>query len=448
MAPGDGLSRRQALIGAAAASLLGRDALALPARERLRGLEGPPADFTLSGATLQLHDGTVLSPAGLRVEGGRIVELGQGVRGGEDLGGAWLCPGLVDAGNSIGLVEILQEGGTRDDEPGASVNPDLRVVDAFNPLSELQAVARSGGVLHALVLPASNRLVSGQAALMRMWGLTVAEATVQAPVGLCVGLGSAGLGGEGAPKNRMEIAARLRELLEAAEEPGDKEKEAAPRSRRRARDEAKADRPGAPGPSKEDDKTPAQRVWDDVRAGRLRLLVTAQRADDILTALRLRDQFGLSMVLQGAAEAWVVADELAKAGVGVLLGPVDTQPDSFEQRLARPDNALALHRAGVPFALRTTSAHNARLLSTTAGVAVAHGLPRAAAIPAITAAAGQILGIEGVGRLEVGGPATFFQCQGDPLQPRFAIPRAWADGQPLRMDNRQTRLYERYRALR
>ncbi|MCK6505468.1 hypothetical protein L6R53_19080 [Myxococcota bacterium] len=441
MAAGDprGWTRRGALQALAAASLapgLARAAgPALPSAEALAGWQGPTASWTARNATVQLHDGTVLRGAGLRVEDGVVVEIATRLQAGEDLDGAWLCPGLVDAGSPLGLYEVDQEAASRDDSEGsAAVTPDARVVDAWNPRSELVPVARTGGVSHALVLPAGDRLVAGQAALLRLVGRTVDEATVRAPVGLCVNLGRGGTGGEGAPRGRMGVAMRLRELLEAAEPPPE---EGAGRRRR-----------GGPPPPAEEEQTAVTRVWRAVRARELRLLVQADRADDLLTAVRIAREFQVGLVLVGAAEAWLVALELAAAGVPVLLGPVDVQPDSFDRVHARYDNAAALHAAGVPFALRTGAAHNSRLLPTLAGLAVAHGLPREAAIHAITAAVGQILDLPAVGRLEVGAPANLVQVAGDPLQPRYPVQRMWIDGRPVSLETRQTRLYERFRELR
>lgn len=439
-----GWTRRGALSALAAAALAPRWARAgLPERDALAGFTSPVGSWTLSNATLQLHDGMVLSGAGLRIEDGLIVELGAAVRGGEDLGGAWLCPGLVDAGCPLGLVEVSLEGGSRDDdEASAAITPDARVVDAYNPRSELLPVARAGGVSHAVVLPAAGRLVSGQAAVMRLAGLTVAEATVRAPAGLCLSVGKAGTGGEGGPKGRMGVAMGLRELLDAAEAPPEDEEGKGRRRGRAARAAEEEDQ------EEEDEKTPGERAWKAVRAGELRLLVYAERADDLLTAVRLCADHGLRPVLVGAAEGWMVAAELAAAGVSVLLGPVDVQPDSFDRMHARYDNAAALHAAGVPFALRTDSAHNSRLLPTLAGLAVAHGLPRPAAMHAMTAAAGEILGVPGLGRLEVGLPATLIQVAGDPLQPRYPVQRMWMDGRLVSLETRQTRLYEAFRELR
>lgn len=438
MAAGEarGWTRRGALRALALAGLgpaLARAAgPALPSTEALAGWQGPAATWTARNATIQLHDGTVLRGAGLRVEGGVVVEIATSLQAGEDLGGAWLCPGLVDAGSPLGLYEVDQEAASRDDSEGsAAVTPDARVVDAWNPRSELVPVARAGGISHALILPAGDRLVAGQAALMRLVGRTVEEATVQAPVGLCLNLGRGGTGGEGAPRGRMGVALRLRELLDAA---GPPEEQEAARKRRAAE-------PAPPLP-------PADRVWKAVRARQLRLLVQADRADDLLTAVRLAREVQVGLVLVGAAEAWLVAPELAAADVPILLGPVDVQPDSFDRVHARYDNAAALHAAGVRFALRTGAAHNSRVLPTTAGLAVAHGLPREAAVHAMTAAAGEILGVPAVGRLEVGAPAHLIQVAGDPLQPRYPVQRMWIDGRPVSLETRQTRLYERFRELR
>lgn len=437
--PGPDLwTRRRALGLLAAAGLAPR--LARASEEQpadLAGWGGDPGSFTLSNATLLLHDGSVLPGAGLRVEDGLVVELGTGVRGGEDLGGAWLCPGMVDAGTHLGLVEIGLEGETHDDSEPAAVSPDARVWDAYNPLSDLLPVTRAYGVTHSVVTPGWGRLVSGQAAVFRHVGRTVDEALVQAPVGLCVGLGRA-TGGEGGPKSRMGVAMQLRAILSVVEPP-EEEPEEPPRKRRKAREE---------DPGEDEKKPPADRVWEQLRARKLKVLFKAERADDLLTAVRLAEELELDAVIVGGAEAWVVVDELARSGVPLLLGPVTVQPSSFEHLHARYDNAARLHAAGVRFALRTASSHNSRLLPVEAGLAVAHGLPHAAAMHAVTAAAGEILGVPGLGRLEVGLPATLVQVAGDPLQPRYPVQRVWIDGRPTSMQHRQQRLYEAFKVLR
>ena len=442
--PGPDPSRRRLLAwgGAAAATL------ALPRAARgddpVAALESRAPDglhdtFTLHNATVVRADGVRLSGAGIRVEGGVVVEVGSGVTGGLDLGGRWIVPGFTDAGCTVGMVEIGAESATNDSSEGSdAVVPDARAIDAYNPLSDVIGVTRAYGITTALIHPQPNRLVAGQAALVHTRGRTRADASVQSPAALVVGLGGAGRGGKG-PSSRMGVQAQLRALFAAVELPAPAPE---PKGWRRQK---KRDDPG--GEDDDAELSPADRVWRQALQGKLPVLFKAERADDILVAVDLAEEWGLRAALLGAAEAWIVAAELAAAEMPALIGPLTVQPGSFEHPHARYDNAAMLHRHGVRFGFRTGSAHFSRGLSTSAGVAVAHGLPWEAAVQALTRAPGEILGIPDVGRIEPGSPATFFVSDGDPLQPRHAVRRVWIQGEEQRMDHRQRRLFERFREL-
>jgi imidazolonepropionase-like amidohydrolase len=135
--------------------------------------------------------------------------------------------------------------------------------------------------------------------------------------------------------------------------------------------------------------------------------------------------------------------------LGVLLGPLMVQPDSFETLHARYDNARRLDEAGVKLAFRSGANHFSRGLRVDAGVTVAHGLRWETAITALTSGAGGLLGLgEGYGQLAVGAPATFFEATGDPLQARQSVRRVWIDGALTSRQTRQSKLAERYRVLR
>lgn len=435
--PGPEFDRRSVLAmgsGGLGALALGRRAWAAgPALEGWLG--AGPATVTLSNATLLLHTGERIEGGGVRVEEGVITELGRGVRGGEDLGGAWVVPGFTDAGCTVGLYEIGAESDTRDDQESSdAVTPDARVVDAYNPLSEVVPVTRSAGFTHVLVHPTSAGLVSGQAAIFRTAGRTVAEATSEAGLALCIQLGNAGKGG-GGPDSRMGIASRLRALLDDAEPPAPPPTPG--RWARRGQDEPE-----------EEDLERVPQIWRDTRTGALPVLFHADRADDLLQAVALTEEFGLDAVLVGASEGWIVAKELAEAGVPVLLGSPVAQPDSFERPHARYDNAALLDAAGVRLAFRSGSNHFARGLRTDVGVLVAHGLPWERAIYGLSSAVGDIFGLDGYGELAVGRPADFFLSAGDPLQPRFPVQRMWIDGRESSLISRQTRLRDRFETLR
>jgi imidazolonepropionase-like amidohydrolase len=435
--PGPEVDRRRmlALGGAGLGALaLGRPSWAAgPALEGWRG-KGP-ATLTLSNATVLLHTGERIEAGGIRVEDGVITELGQGVKGGEDLGGAWIVPGFTDAGCTVGLYEIGAEGDTRDDQEASdTVTPDAQVTDAYNPLSEVVPVTRGAGFSHVLVHPTPAGLVSGQAAIFRTVGRTVAEATAQAGLGLCIQLGNAGKGG-GGPGSRMGIASRLRASFDEAEPPEAPEDRARKGRRKQAAPE-------------DQDLDRVQKIWRDTRTGVLPVLFHADRADDLLQAVALAGEFGLDAVLVGAAEGWIVADELADAGIPVLLGSPVAQPDSFERPHARYDNAALLDAAGVRLAFRSGSNHFARGLRTDVGVLVAHGLPWERAIRGLSSAVGDIFGLEGYGELAVGRTADFFLSAGDPLQPRYPVQRMWIDGRETSLISRQTRLRDRFETLR
>jgi imidazolonepropionase-like amidohydrolase len=413
-------------------------------------LDDAPRSFTLSNATVVLHTGERVTNGGVRVQDGRIIEVGAGLSGGVDLGGAWLVPGFTDAGCTVGLYEIGLEDASHDDnEASDAVTPDARVVDAYNPLSEVVPVTRAGGITTVLVHPAPSRLVTGQAALFHTIGRTVAEATVQAPLGLCVNLGHAGTGsGSGAPRTRMGVAMKLRELLEKVDLPNEDEAEDAKgwwaRRKEKGGDSPDAD---ADTDAADDDLTPIERLWLRARRGELPVLFHADRADDLLAAVALCESYGLRGVLVSAAEGWLVAPELAAAGLPVLCGPTSVQPDSFEHPHARYNNAAVLAEHGVQLAFRTGSNHFSRGLRTSVGLACAHGLPWEAGIRGLTSAVGDIFGIGGLGRLEAGAPATFQLFDGDPLQPRFAVRRVWVGGREASLDTRQSRLLQQFEDL-
>ena len=426
------LSRRK-LLGLLAAGVaapqVGRAGLDgwLPASSPLQGT------FTLSGATVLSHTGQRLT-GGVRVEDGIIVEVGAGVSGGEDLGGAWLVPGFVDAGCTVGLAEIPMEESTRDDnESSDAVTPDARVVDAYNALSAVVPVTRAAGILAALVHPSTSGLISGQAALMQLAGLTAGEAVLAAPAALCINLGRAGT--TNGLKTRMGVAMRLREIFDEIDAPAAPSDKPQRLWRRRADEED------------DDDLSAVDRIYAQVRAGEVLALIKAERVDDILAALELMKTYALRGALLGCAEGHLVAQQIADAGVPVLLGPITTQPSSFEHPHAVYENPAILHAAGVKLALRSGSNHFARGLPTSAGVAVAHGLPFAAAITALTASAGEILGVEGLSRMEEGAPASFFISDGDPLQPRSAVRQVWIGGRQASLQTRQTRLWKQYQTL-
>ncbi|MAY80910.1 MAG: hypothetical protein CL930_09030 [Deltaproteobacteria bacterium] len=410
-------TRRGFLASAAAASFLPKQLFAA-------------GDMVLSNATLVMPDGSRVQ-GGIRCREGKIVEIGASVTGGTDLKGKWIVPGFTDAGCRLGLLEVGMERSTHDTSAKKSIALDARPWDGYNPRSELIPVARVNGITQVLLNPEMSGMIPGQAALMRTAGDVLSDVIIGDPVGLCLNLGRAGQGHEG-PKSRIALMMEFRKFFE--ENPGKKDKKG-----KGKKDQGKKDK--EPGKSKED-------LIADFRSGSLMALVRAHRADDIERALDLIEENELNGVLVGCIEGHLVADRIAKAGIPVILGPLDAQPSSFQHPHAIYENPAILDAAGVKLAFRSGDAHQVRNLPTLAGLAVAHGLPWTSAIQALTVNPMDIFGQPEMGRLAVGSEATMFVVDGDPLQPRNAVRDVFIRGERTSMATRQTKLYDEFKELR
>jgi hypothetical protein len=171
------------------------------------------------------------------------------------------------------------------------------------------------------------------------------------------------------------------------------------------------------------------------------------RAADILQVLAFAERNSISPVISGGAEAWMLAETLADAGVPVLLDPFLNLPGTFDQIGARLDNAAILHDAGVTIAFTGggDTPHNARKLRQGAGVAVANGLPFDAAIAALTVNPADIFRLQGDhGRIVAGSAANLVIWSGDPLEVTSLAETVVLDGQQIPMVSRQTLLRDRY----
>ncbi|MGK2926767.1 MAG: amidohydrolase family protein [Lysobacterales bacterium] len=169
------------------------------------------------------------------------------------------------------------------------------------------------------------------------------------------------------------------------------------------------------------------------------------RASDILQVLEFSARHGLHPVISGGAEAWMVADRLAEAGVPVLLDALANLPADFDRLGARLDNAAILHAAGVTIAFAGAGTHQARTLRQVAGNAVANGLPYEAGLLAMTANPAAIFELgDGIGTLQAGSRADLVIWSGDPLEVTSVAEQVVLGGKPMPMVSRQTLLRDRY----
>jgi len=169
------------------------------------------------------------------------------------------------------------------------------------------------------------------------------------------------------------------------------------------------------------------------------------RASDMLQVIEVARRHGLKPVISGGAEAWMIAERLAEAGVPVLIDALENLPENFDRLGARLDNAARLHAAGVTLSFSAGETHNARKIRQLAGNAVSHGLPYDAGLAAMTVNPALIFELsEGIGTLEAGSRADLVLWSDDPLDVTSVAERVVIEGRPLPMVSRQTLLRDRY----
>jgi imidazolonepropionase-like amidohydrolase len=172
------------------------------------------------------------------------------------------------------------------------------------------------------------------------------------------------------------------------------------------------------------------------------------RASDIEAAIALARDFGVRLVVSGGAEGSIVAAELAKARVPVILNPLQDLPQAFESLQSSLENAAVLAKAGVLIAFETGDSHNAGNLVQLAGNAVANGLPYEKGLEAIMSNPARIYGMSSrTGSLEAGMDADVVLWSGDPLEVTSAPEQVFIRGRKIPMTSRQTELRDRYLRL-
>jgi imidazolonepropionase-like amidohydrolase len=391
------------------------------------GLAAPSGDFAITNVKAMVGNGEVVEGATVVVKKGKIASVdrkpapkGMTVVEGR---GRIVTPGLIESITQLGLTEVSLEPATNDHGSGGNVTPAFRAADGFNPRSVRIPVEREQGVTSVLALPTGG-LIAGQGAWVELTGDDDDTPSADKPT---VMVGHAGTGGN---KSRGQNWLRLREIVDDV--------------RFYKKNKKAYDKAGAR-------KLSMSRLHLEamlpVVAGKLPLLLSADRASDLKTALRFAKDEKLKIVLAGAAEAWSVASELAKAKVPVILQPSQQKPSSFDSLFARDDATKLLDDAGVRYVISAGVDwdQNARRLRQEAGIAVAHGLDYQKALTAITKTPAEVFGKgKEVGTLEKGKRANLVLWSGDPFELSTMADAMWIGGEPIDLTTRQTELARRY----
>ena len=366
--------------------------------------------------------GVVLQNADILVRDGRVKAIGRELPVPPDAtvieaDGRPVTPGFFAGISRLGLVEItLEEPGVVPGQPPTTdLRPEFDVARDYDPLSSAIPVTRiEGHTWTVLEAARAGSLIGGQgraAWLNGAYGAFAGE-----------GILFVNLGDDAAGQTAMPSAAHWM-LLE------------------QAMAEAVSEAPWLPQPLL---TLAGRQALARYRSGALTVF-DVDGAADILEVLRFAAQYSLKPVISGGAEAWMVADRLAEAGVPVVLDPLGNLPASFDQIGARLDNAALLHAAGVTIAFGGAGAHNARKLRQAAGNAVANGLPYEAALAALTVNPAMIFELDPLyGTLEEGSRADLVVWSGDPLEVTSLAEQVLIEGKSIPMVSRQTLLRDRY----
>ncbi|KCZ49247.1 amidohydrolase family protein [Hyphomonas pacifica] len=372
-----------------------------------------------------------LEDASIVIQNGKISAVGETVNvpaGAEimDMTGRTITPGLVAANTTLGVVEINDRANANDSSAKTSdLSASVEIQYAVNPASTLIPVARNGGISRAIVTPG---LGSGSQEKLSFGGQGAVIATGDGQDPIILPHAGVTINLRGVKTGRAAMFPMLKALLEdvslyaAKETPGDM-------SGLTQKNWTRADL---------DALAPVAR-------GEAPLVIEVDRASDISQMLKIGKALNLKMVLVGAAEGWVVADEIAEAGASVVLNPIDNLPSNFDQVRASIENATRLNAAGVRLALTSNrDGHDVRLTRYHAGMAVAHGLPYDAAVKAITVNPARMFGDTTGGEIAVGQDADIAVWSGDPLQPLTDLVVLYVRGEAQPKTDRLTVLRKKY----
>ncbi len=363
-----------------------------------------------------------------------------------------VTPGLIDAHTVVGLAGYLnQPHDQMQIEASSPMQPELRAIDSYNTEEKLIEWVRSFGVTTIHTGHGPGALISGQTMIAKTFGKTSDAVALVPTAMIAVSLGDSALGTGGkSPGTRAKQAAMLRaELIKALEavrktdnaKTNQNNRNNSPnRNSGNNQPDNNDNSPNVSNPNSSLNNPPPQTAQNtgnqssaptqtptDLRSEMMQkivrrefpLLVTAHRAQDIMTALRIAKEFNLKIVLDGASEAHSVINEIKASGFPIIVHPTMFRAGGESQNLSM-ETASKLKAAGIPFALQSGFegyVPKTRIVLFEAGVAAANGLSMRDALASITIDAARILGLEKrIGSIEKGKDADLAMYDGDPFE--------------------------------
>ena len=371
----------------------------------------------VKGKTMLLYNGNIHTMSGVTIKNGAVLitdgkidkvlyNLGcSPAQDDIDLKGGDLYPGFIDAHTHLGMIEDgLGFEGDDSNEETDPVTPQLRSIDAINPMDDCFKEALFGGITTVLTGPGSANPIAGQITAIKTYGKRIDD-MILGTVGMKLSLGenpkTVYNDKDVTPVTRMATAALIREALFKAKKYDHDIKD--------AEENSELD------PPEFDMKSEAllPLVRKEIKAH-----FHCHRADDIFTAIRISKEFDLNYVIIHGTEGHLIADILGEENSEIVVGPVLCDRSKPEMKRLSSDNAFKLNENGVKLALCTDHpVIPVQYLPICAGICVKNGLPFESAIRAITIDAAKISGIDkAVGSIEEGKDADFVMFDGNPLE--------------------------------
>ena len=342
--------------------------------------------------------------ADLLADNGKIVRIAEDITPSGDMElvdarGLEVYPGFIDAHSHIGISE--DKAGRQGDDCNESTNPVtpcMRAIDAINPMDSAFHNAIAAGITGAMVGPGSANVIGGQFAFIKTDGRRIDDMAVLAPAAIKIAFGENPKGCYGIngnmPLTRMAIASLIREELYLARQYFDDEKNGGGFER-----------------------SFGMECYRELFEGKIPLKAHVHRTDDIFTAIRIAEEFGLGLTLDHCTEGHLVAEEIAESGFPAIVGPSIASRNKLEVSQLDFKTAGVLHRAGVTVAITTDHpVSRIQYLPLCAALAAKEGLGKDEALRAITVNAARICRVDDrLGSLEAGKDADLALWDGSPL---------------------------------
>ncbi len=365
------------------------------------------AQLAVKGSSVYTMAGEAISDGVILIQDGKFLEVGSSDAvdipdGWPTLSAAVVTPGLIDAHTVVGLSGILNQKHDQEQfELSSAIQPDLRAIDAYNARDELVEWVRNFGVTTIHTGHGPGTLISGQTMILKTDKENISDGIIKPFAMLAGSLGQSGLSRDKkkAPGTRAKTIAMLRtQLIKAGEylEKIEKTKE-----------------------GKEPARDLKLEALGEVLQGNVPLLLTAHRHQDIISALRLVEEFDIRLILDGVSEAHLVLEEIKEAEVPVIVHPTMIRAEGDLEN-STVEMAAILEREEIPFALQSgfeAYVPKTRVVLFEAAMTTAYGLSFEAALGSITIKAAQLLEIDDrIGSIEVGKDADLALFDGDPFE--------------------------------